>query len=748
MVMMSTFHIALAGNPNVGKSTLFNALTGGNQHVGNWPGKTVARHQGHLQLGDLDVRITDLPGTYSLSAYSMEELIAREFILEERPDAVVAVVDAANLERNLYLLTQLFELELPVLLVLNMCDVAQSRGLKIDPTALSEQLGGLPVVRTIGSDSVGLDALRTAIHHAVGHREQLAAPMLTYGELEPDVQALQSAAEAHPDLVAVYPSRWLAVKLLEQDEAVIAHLEALGPTALLDQAQAIIARTIATHDEDAETLLADSRYTYIGEVLRDVVTRPAQDEDTRSDRIDRVLTHPMYGIPIFLLAMWTVFQFTANVSAPFVDWIDGVIAGPISHAAVWLVALLGLGGTWFESLLLDGIIAGVGGVLVFVPVLMSLYIAMGVLEESGYMSRAAFVMDRGMRTVGLHGKSFLPLVVGFGCTVPAIYATRTLENENDRRLTGFISTFMSCGARLPVYVVFGAAFFGASGGALIFGMYILGIAVALLTAWVMKRTVYRGEAPQPFIMELPPYRVPSARMVGSQMWDKTRGFIENASTVILLMSIVLWLLMAVPVRGGTFTQVEAEDSLYGAISHTIAPVFAPAGFGNWEATGALVTGFIAKEVVVSTMSQTYLSTADEADASDEPPPTLAGDVRFIVGSFGEAATLTAQEMLNILPRTVNLVPFVNIPEFTFTGGGEEESTTALESALRANFSPLAAVAFNVFILLYVPCMTAVAAMNHEFGLRWTLYQVAYTVGVAWVGAVLVYQVGRLLGLGM
>lgn len=746
MAVASSFHIALAGNPNVGKSTIFNALTGSNQHVGNWPGKTVEKREGRMLVGDFDVYITDLPGTYSLSAYSMEEVVARQFLIEEKPDAVVVVVDAANLERNLYLLTQLFELQMPVLLVLNMCDVAQSRGLVIEPDALSKKLGGVPVIRTIGTDRMGIDDLQNTILEAVRHHDRLTVPSLTYGELEADIQRLQAVANQHPDLTALFPARWLAVKLLEQDGVVLDHLNALGPSTLIDMAAEVVQRVQTEQDEDPETLLADSRYTYIADVLRNVVTRPSGDIETRSDKIDHIAAHPIWGIPIFLLMMWLVFQFTANVSAPFVDWIDGIITGPLTHGAVWLLALFGLGGTWFESLILDGIIAGVGGVLVFVPVLMSLYIAMGILEDSGYMARAAFVMDRGMRSIGLHGKSFLPLVVGFGCTVPAIYATRTLENENDRRLTGFIATFMSCGARLPVYVVFGAAFFGTRGGALIFSMYVLGIVIALLTAWVMKRTVYRGEAPQPFIMELPPYRMPTARAVGSQMWDKTRGFIENASTVILMMSVILWLLMAVPVRGGTFANVDAPDSLYGQVSRMLAPVFAPAGFGNWEAVGALVTGFVAKEVVISTMSQTYIPDAVADD--DAPPPTLTGDLQFTATSFGDALILTGQEVLNIIPRTVNLVPFVTLPTFDFLGSADADSTTALESALRANFTPLAAVAFNVFILLYVPCMTAVAAMNHEFGLRWTLYQVAYTVGVAWVGAVLVYQIGRLLGLGL
>ncbi|MCA9914930.1 MAG: ferrous iron transporter B, partial [Anaerolineae bacterium] len=361
--------------------------------------------------------------------------------------------------------------------------------------------------------------------------------------------------------------------------------------------------------------------------------------------------------------------------------------------------------------------------------------------------RAAFVMDRLMRAMGLHGKSFLPMLVGFGCTVPAVYATRTLENEDDRKLTGFLVTFMSCGARLPVYVVIGSAFFGARSGSLIFAMYMLGIAVALFTGWMLKRTVYRNKPPQPFVMELPPYRAPRLMDVWRQTWERTSSFVRKAGTLILYTSVIIWLMMAIPANAnGDFNDVAPEDSIFGVLSQAASPIFAPAGFGNWQATGSLVTGFVAKEVVIGTMSQIFVGGETSAEAA--PAPDLLADVQGIVSSFAEASVLTVQEIVNIVPRTVNIVPGLNMPEADFLGlGAEEADTTALESNLTQLFTPLAAIAFTVFVLLYTPCMVTIAAMRQEFGMRFTLYQIAYTLLVAWVGAVVVYQGGMLLGLG-
>lgn len=741
--------IALAGNPNVGKSTIFNALTGSRQHVGNWPGKTVEKKEGRLHLDGQEVIVVDLPGTYSLTAYSIEEIISRDFIVNERPEVVISVVDSANLERNLYLVAQVLEMEVPVIVVLNMTDIARSRGVTIDAAQLSRRLNGAPVIETVGNSGVGLEQLKAAIRQAADHKQAPPVRISYAPVLEKEITALEQAIRQTPALTQTYHPRWLAVKLLEADDDLTQRLESSGYAALITQAQDAAQRIESAAGEDAETLITDGRYGFIGSVVSGVLMRPVNALETRSDKIDRVLTHRLYGVPIFLLLMWVVFQFTANVSAPFLDWVDGVIAGPLARWVSALFGALGLSGSWVEALAVDGIVAGVGGVLVFVPVLMSLYLAIGVLEDSGYMARAAFVMDRVMRAMGLHGKSFLPMLVGFGCTVPAVYATRTLENEDDRKLTGFLVTFMSCGARLPVYVVMGAAFFGAQAGNLIFAMYILGIAVALATGWALKRTVYRNKPPQPFVMELPPYRVPHMRDVWRQTWERTSGFVRKAGTIILASSMVIWLLMAIPINNnGSFNDVAPKDSVFGTLSHAVAPVFAPAGFGEWQSAGALITGFVAKEVVVSTMSQIIVGEAEEDAPSDEPVPTFGEDLREIGAGFWDASVLTVQEIVNIVPRTVNIIPVMHMPEADFLGAAEEtEDTTALEAGLRNIFTPLAAVAFTVFVLLYTPCMVTVAAMRHEFGTRFMAYQIAYTFAVAWIASVIVYQGGMLLGFG-
>jgi ferrous iron transport protein B len=752
--------IALAGNPNVGKSTLFNALTGSRQHVGNWPGKTVEKKEGVLQMGEQEILVVDLPGTYSLSAYSLEEIIARDFIINEAPRAVVAVVDAANLERNLYLVSQLIELDVPVIVALNMTDIAANQGLMISSQDLSRRLGGIPVIETVGNRRLGIDHLKKAIAEVANNPHKAQVQTHYSKEIRDELDNLKATIAEKKPLGNDVPDAYLALKLLENDQAIIDDLKDRKLDWLVADAEAARERIEKAAGEDTETIIADQRYQFIGSVVDSVLERPRETTLTRSDKIDQIVTHRIWGLPIFLVMMWLVFQFTANVSAPLLDWVDFLINEIVYGWGTRLTGAIGLGGTWLQALVTDGIIAGVGGVLVFVPVLLFMYFALAVLEDSGYMARAAFVMDRVMRWMGLHGKSFLPMIVGFGCTVPAIYATRTLENETDRKLTGFLATFMSCGARLPVYVIFGAAFFGAASGNLIFSMYLLGILIALITGFVLKKTVYKSQPPAPFVMELPPYRFPRLKDVWGHMWERTRGFIIKAGTVILGVSVALWLLMAIPAQAdaGSFNDVASEDSVFGVVSGTIAPVFKPAGFGSWQASGSLITGFLAKEVVVGTMNQIYVDEAltaeDAAPQGTLPEPTFGEDLGAITIGLGEAVVLTVQETINILPRTINLVPGVQIGELNLLGAEEEgENTTRLEAALIHSFTQsagskqagtIAAVAFNVFVLLYVPCMVAVAAMRQEFGARWMWTQIAYTLVLAWTASVLVFQIGKLI----
>ena len=557
--------------------------------------------------------------------------------------------------------------------------------------------------------------------------------LVDYGrEVEEEIARLQTLIEETPALTERWSSRWLALKLLEEDSDIIARLQDLtGGAAVISRAEDSIKHLRSIYGDDVDTIIADRRYGFISGLIKEVVTRPAIDRVTLSDQIDKIVTNRILGIPIFLVLMWIVFEMTANVSGAYLDWVDMVISGPITN---WTVALLGfvnLGGTWLESLVVDGIIAGVGGVLVFVPVLLFLYFFIAILEDSGYMARAAFVMDRLMHLLGLHGKSFLPMLVGFGCNVPGIYATRTLENRQDRILTGLLVPFMSCAARLPVYVLFAAAFFPNNTGQVILSMYVIGIVVAIITGMVFKRTLFRGKEESPFVMELPPYRVPTARGVLLHMWERTYAFVRKAWTIIMVTSIIVWVLLSVPLG------VEnPRDSLFGQVSAAVAPVFAPAGYGSWEPTGALVTGFVAKEVVVGTLSEAYAVGA-EGEGDGEPTPTFLEDVQEIVIGFWNATVDTVKGAISI------------IPGIDLMGAAEEDEVDkGLVTALQGSFkTPLAAFAYLIFILFYTPCMVVVAAQWQEYGWKWTLFSAGYLLVFAWVASVIVYQGGLLLGLG-
>jgi len=564
--------------------------------------------------------------------------------------------------------------------------------------------------------------------------------LVDYGrEVENEIGELQELIEAHATLTARYSSRWLAIKLLEEDRDVIAKIEQLGDAAdVLEAANRSIAHLRQVYGDDVDTVIADRRYGWINGLVREVVQRTGADRRTISDKIDKIVTNRVLGIPIFLAMMWAVFKVTTDVAGPYLDWVDGVIGGPITNWVVAILGLIGLGGTWIESLLVDGIIAGVGGVLVFVPVMMSLYLALAVLEDSGYMARAAFVMDRLMHALGLHGKSFLPMIVGFGCTVPALYATRTLENEKDRVLTGLLVPFMSCGARLPVYVLLASVFFPGRSGAVIFWLYITGIITAIVLGVVLKNTLFKGKEQSPFVMELPPYRVPTLKGIWFHMWERTSAFVRKAWTLIMATSIIIWVLSAIPVGGGTFADVEVGNSAFATLSRVIAPVFKPLGFGEWEASGSLITGFVAKEVVVGTMAQIY--EVEEAEEEAEPT-TFFEDVGEIVTSFIGATWDTI--------KSIPLIVGVDLFE-----GEEEGEPTELMAAVEAGFErssgghgALASVAFMVFVLLYTPCMVAVAAERQELGAKWTWVSVIGQLVLAWLVALVIFQGGLLLGLG-
>lgn len=566
---------------------------------------------------------------------------------------------------------------------------------------------------------------------------------IDYGfETEVEISRLAGIISYSPEISKLYPARWLAVKLLETDEDIQTHLRGIkGGIPLLEEAQKSATRLTTLYGDEVDVSIADHRYGWINGLVREIVQRPAVDRLTASDKIDKIVTNRLLGIPIFLVAMWLVFKLTADVSAPYLDWVDGVINGPIARWGVALLSLLGLGGTWVESLFTDGIIAGVGGVLVFVPVLMFLYLALAILEDSGYMARAAFVMDRLMHVLGLHGKSFLPMLVGFGCTVPAIYATRTLENKKDRILTALLVPFMSCGARLPVYILFAGVFFSGNSGAVVFSLYLLGIVTAILLGLLLKNTLFKGYDQSAFVMELPPYRLPTLRGIWFHTWERTSSFLHKAWTTIMAVSIILWLLMAIPAGGqGSFADTDINQSIFATVNQAIAPVFQPLGFGSWEASGALVTGFVAKEVVVSTMSQTYAIDKGVEEAVEDNP-TFLEDVGEIVSSFAVATWDTVKS----LPLIVGINLFEEEPE--------EEPGDLMES-IRSGFDTssgghgmLAALAFMVFVLIYTPCMVAIAAERQELGMKWTWVSIIGQLGLAWLMSLIIFQGGILLGLG-
>ena len=673
-----TMKVALAGNPNCGKTTLFNALTGSNQYVGNWPGVTVEKKEGTAHLGDRAITVVDLPGIYSLSPYSMEEIVARDFIIGEGPDAVIDIVDATNLERNLYLTVQLLELERPLVLALNFMDEVKARGDQIDVERLSKELG-VPVVPITAKTGEGLDELLQVAHRQM-HLGVTYEPDDLYDDFTHDIHHRMGELIHDYAYAANLPAHWASIKLLEGDGIVAKALNL--PADVQNKLDTIIAEYEASSAlGDRETLVADSRYRYIERVVRaSVVKGKGSEGPTLTEKIDRIVTGKYTALPLFLCAMLVMFVITFG---PFGSWLQDGVSALIDLFSGWLEGALSAAGApdVLISLACDGIISGVGGVLSFLPQIALLFFFLSFLEDSGYMSRAAFIMDRLLRRFGLSGKAFIPMLMGFGCSVPAIMGARTMENEKDRRMTILLIPFMSCSAKLPVYGLLSAAFFGPWAGLVVFGLYVIGMAVGILSGILFKHTLFSGE-PAPFVLELPPYRFPSMENIATHVWQKVKGFLVKAGTLILAMSIVLWLLQSFDFS--LHMVDDAANSMLGTLGALIAPVFAPLGFGFWQAAVALLTGFIAKEMVVSSLSMFY--------------------------------------------------------GFSLTAAG-----TAVAAAM-TGFTPLSAFSMLVFILLYVPCVAATSTMAKELGsAKWTAFSVCWQIGVAYVVSLLVHTVGLALG---
>ena len=705
--------IALAGNPNAGKTSLFNAITGSRQHVGNYPGVTVEKKVGEADCGDIRVRVVDLPGTYSLTAYSLEELVARNFIIGERPDVVVDVVDAANLERNLYLAVQLLELGVPLVIALNMVDVAEQRGMRINAERLSQILG-VPVVPTVARTGQGIDELLDAAVDLARQQRPWRPLEISYGaDVDQGIAELMSILEGDAPRRGLLSARWLAIKLLEGDQDVMKSLDKQSELGrkVLPVVERLARHIRATMADDPESIIADYRYGFISGISRQVLRQEREVRMDFSDKLDRVLTNRFFGPVFLLLVLYGVYQFVFWASQGPVLWLEAAF-GWLGEGVQYLVPEGVL-----RSLLVSGIIDGVGGVLGFAPLILFMFFAIAFMEDTGYMARVAYLMDRILRAFGLHGNSVLALIVGGGisggCAVPGVMATRTLKDPQARLATILVVPLMNCGAKLPVYAVLTAAFFANRQAQIMFGLTLFSWCLALLAAKLLRATVLKGEQ-APFVMELPPYRLPTFKGLLIHTWERTWQYVKKAGTVILGVSILIWALMTFPglpaqrlahyeqrLAAATtpqarmeiralMSQERLENTIAGRLGRGLESITRPLGF-DWRTNVALVGGFAAKEVIVSTLGTAY--------------------------SLGEVDP-------------------------------EDSTGLAQRLAREPGWNPLSAFALMIFVMVYAPCLVTVVTIRRETGTwGWALFAVAYTTLTAYLLALGIYQGGRLLGLG-
>lgn len=674
------YSIALAGNPNCGKTTLFNELTGSKQHVGNWPGVTVDKKEG-LYKKDKEINILDLPGTYSLSPYSAEEIVARDYIVKEKPHAVINIVDATNIERNLYLTLQIIETGIPMVIALNMMDEVEARGDVINIEKLSRHLG-VTVVPIVARSGKGLKELMAAAGETA-RKGNVPSPL---GLFDKNIgEAVEKIRTVLTDKNEAEKS-WKAIKILEGDEIVVSGLS----DSLKNSLKPIIEEAEKKADGDAEAKIADLRYQFISKIVKDSVKKKQSGHvETKSDKLDKILTNRFLAIPLFAAIMYVMFAITFGESPIGVGvWLQTIVVdfweGPLVSTIEEFLVNAGAA-DWALSLVVDGILAGLGGVVSFLPQILVLFLLLSFMEDSGYMARVAFVMDRIFRRFGLSGKSFIPLLMGFGCSVPALMASRTLENEKDRRLTMMITPFMSCGAKLPIYLMFAATLFPNDNQTLIvYSIYFLGIGVAILSGIILSKTLFKGEVSN-FIMELPQYRIPTLRSVLIHGWDKVKGFAIKAGTIIFASTVLIWLLSSFNFSG----MVDMEDSFLASIGNGFKFIFAPLGFGNWRAAVGTITGFIAKENIVATFGILFGATDEIAEAAME----------------GSAALPGVSEV----------------------------------------FTKVSAFSYMAFNLLCMPCFAAVGAIKREMGSwKWTLRTIAFQMITAWIVALIINTVGNMI----
>ena len=679
--------VALVGNPNCGKTSLFNIASGSHEHVGNYSGVTVDAKEGHFKYKDYEITLVDLPGTYSLSAYSPEELYVRKNLLDAMPDVVVNVVDASNIERNLYLTTQLIDMNLRVVMALNMYDELQHKGDKLDTKQLGYLLG-MPVCPTVSRDGQGIPELFDTVLKIYEQSDPHLARHIhiNHGtEPEKSIKRLQTVLYGNEDIRSQYSTRYLAIKYLETDKDVEKTLAGIPEIKALQQARAEEETRIRELlDTSAESAIVDAKYAFIQGALAETYEKYQEDRPRRTltDKIDAVVTNQWAAFPIFVLLLWFIFWATFTIGQYPMDWIDAAVA--------WIGEKVGalMADGWVKDLIVDGVIAGVGSVLVFLPNIMILYFFISIMEDSGYMARAAFIVDKLMHRIGLHGKSFIPMVMGFGCNVPAIMATRSIESRKSRLVTIAIIPFMSCAGRLPIFVLFAGAFFPSSPATALLGIYLLGIVLAILSALILSKFVKDDDLP--FVMELPPYRVPTAKATWRHTWEKGKQYLEKMATTILLFSVAIWLLGYFPRHEEASTAYQQEHSYIGMLGKAIEPVNEPLGF-NWKMDVGLLAGIGAKELVISTMGVMYAQDGKE-----------------------------------------------------YEGLGSEEDTQ-LQAALKSTVPTAAALAFMVFVLLYFPCIaTFVAIKSETHSWWWAILLALYTILVAWLCAFATFRIGLLI----
>ena len=672
--------IALAGNPNSGKTTLFNDLTGSSQYVGNWPGVTVEKKEGRLK-GHKDVVIQDLPGIYSLSPYTLEEVVARSYLVKERPDAILNIVDGTNIERNLYLTTQLIELGIPVVVAINMMDLVRKNGDKIDIAKLGQELGCQVVEMSALKGQGSMEAAKAAVA-AAQEKKAGEHPHVFTGSVEHAIAHIEESISGKVDSASL---RWHAIKLFERDEKELEEVQL--DSALKAHIEAHIADCEKELDDDAESIITNQRYAYISRVVeRSVRKKAAKHALTASDKIDRIVTNRILALPIFVVVMWAVYTIAmggtpVSIGTMATDWTNDVLVGEwiCGNLGAWMESI-GCA-AWLTGLVVDGIVAGVGAVIGFVPQMLVLFFLLSILEDVGYMARIAFIMDRIFRRFGLSGKSFIPMLVATGCGVPGIMASRTIENDRDRKMTIMTTGFIPCGAKMPIIGLFAGALFGGSGW-IATSAYFIGVAAVIVSGIILKKTKLFAGDPAPFVMELPAYHIPSAKNVFHSTWERGWSFIKRAGTVILASSVVLWFLQGFGFVDGVFGMVEDNNtSLLASIGGVVAPVFAPLGFGTWQGAVATFTGLIAKENVVSTFGVLY---------------------------------------------------------------GFAEDGAEIWSLLAGDFTALTAYSFMIFNLLCAPCFAAMGAIKREMNnAKWTWIAIGYMCGFAYVVAMIVYQLGML-----